>query len=416
MKILQVLNCTSMGGVETYTRDMFAELERRGHRNVVVVSGEMLPGLRVEGRVVHHVPEILDFRRAAGPTIVERVRKLVEGQRPDVAYLHTTMNLALAEWIVRRLPSVYFAHEYGAFCPSGARLLARSGSVCDLDGTPSCRCLLNAYVERCNTRHPWRLLGMYRRGHETHRWVGKADAIACGSNYVASRHAQAGFDPLRIVVLPYPVRIPNADDLVPTPPAGRTILYCGRLVPGKGVRVLLEALRSVRAGWRLKVAGDGPELPALVALVQRLDLGQRVELLGRVSRPVVEQLYREARLLVVPSMWPEPLGMVGPEALAYGRPVVGSLVGGTGEWLLDGVTGLAAPPGDASGLARQINRLLDDADLAERMGRAGRDLVERRFSLEGHVERLVQVLHAAVLRRESAAARTDPVPPAPAGR
>ena len=101
-----------------------------------------------------------------------------------------------------------------------------------------------------------------------------------------------------------------------------------------------------------------------------------------------EQLAREladASIVVVPSLWPEPFGLVGIEALAAGRPVIASATGGIADWLDDGVSGLCVTPGDVDALAHALNELLADPQRQRTMGLAGRESVNLRFSPERHL-------------------------------
>src|SRR5205814_6106827 len=140
------------------------------------------------------------------------------------------------------------------------------------------------------------------------------------------------------------------------------LLFSGRLVSQKGVETFIDALPEVPAHWQALIAGDGPLRHALMVRARALGVDERVEFLGAVSHEDMSGLYHRAGIVVVPSIWPEPMGMVGPEALAHQRPVVASNVGGIAEWLLDGETGLSAEPGNAHDLARQINRLIGDPE------------------------------------------------------
>ncbi len=109
-------------------------------------------------------------------------------------------------------------------------------------------------------------------------------------------------------------------------------------------------------------------------------------------------------MVVVPSLWPEPLGMVGLEALTYGRPVVGSRVGGIAEWLIDNETGLEVTPGYVGQLADRINLLFEDRELAARLGDGGRKLVEHRFTLSTHVDGLLTTFRKGQANRQGLAA------------
>jgi glycosyltransferase involved in cell wall biosynthesis len=103
----------------------------------------------------------------------------------------------------------------------------------------------------------------------------------------------------------------------------------------------------------------------------------------------------------MPSLWPEPFGLVGIEALAAGRPVVASATGGVGDWLADGVNGLLVRPGDAPALAGALNELLDDPARQRAMGAAGSEMVAARFTPEQHVAALLDAYRRARAEWES---------------
>jgi glycosyltransferase involved in cell wall biosynthesis len=192
----------------------------------------------------------------------------------------------------------------------------------------------------------------------------------------------------QIVVLPYFVE-PPSDSLLSDPPADGPLLFVGRLADSKGLDVLLHALPAVAGGVRLEVVGDGWHLPLAREVVKTLEMGERVSFVGWESADGVGQRLQGARCLVVPSIWPEPFGIVGLEAMGWARPVIASRVGGITEWLDDGKTGLLAEPGSSADLARAIWDLLAEPARARAMGQEGRKRVEARFSVANHVAGLL---------------------------
>ncbi len=152
---------------------------------------------------------------------------------------------------------------------------------------------------------------------------------------------------------------------------GRLVAYVGRLVPEKGVDVLLQAWRAVDGDATLILVGDGPLASATA--------GERgVRLLGPVARADLAVVYAAATMAVLPSVpfprFREPWGLVLNEAMLGGRPVIASDGTGAaaGGLVRDGETGLVVPAGRAHDLAIAINRLLSDRALAERLAAAGR--------------------------------------------
>jgi glycosyltransferase involved in cell wall biosynthesis len=114
-------------------------------------------------------------------------------------------------------------------------------------------------------------------------------------------------------------------------------------------------------------------------------LSSRLHLAGWQDAGAIEWLYQRANIVAFPSVWDEPFGLVGIEAMAHGKPVVAFSVGGVSDWLADGVTGLAVPRRDQQALTDALDRLLNDSALARRLGAAGRARVDHEFSPERHV-------------------------------
>jgi len=186
-----------------------------------------------------------------------------------------------------------------------------------------------------------------------------------------------GFDGESFEIVHYGID-PNAE---PRPYGGGEprLLCVGRLIPIKGHLVLLRAFAEAKKtlpGLQLDLAGRGPLEPALKAYVQELGIGDSVRFLGHLS-PIQDAIERAA-VVVVPSMG-EGFGMVALEAMERARPVIAASVGGLGELVRDGETGILVAPAEAEPLRAAIVRLAGDLALAEQMGAAGRRRAMSRF-------------------------------------
>jgi len=158
------------------------------------------------------------------------------------------------------------------------------------------------------------------------------------------------------------------------------IMGIGRLVPQKGFDVLLRAFaRAKIAGWKLLIAGEGPERAPLEKLIHDLGLEETAKLVGRADRAMAGALFRGCEFFVLPSRM-EPLGIVNLEAMAAGKPVIASRVGGVPEIVSEGETGLLVPSENIEALAGAMGRLAADPGLRKRLGAAGRSAV-RAFTL-----------------------------------
>jgi len=206
-----------------------------------------------------------------------------------------------------------------------------------------------------------------------------------------------GFDGESFEIVHYGID-PNGE---PGPYAGGAprLLCVGRLIPIKGHLVLLRAFAAAKRelpGLQLDVAGRGPLEPALKALVRELGIADAVHFLGHVSP--IQQAIEQTAIVVVPSMG-EGFGMVALEAMERARPVIAAAIGGLGELVRDGETGLLVPPGEAEPLREAIVRLGGDLEVARRMGEAGRRRALSRFLQVFCTERTELLYEDAVARR-----------------
>ena len=130
--------------------------------------------------------------------------------------------------------------------------------------------------------------------------------------------------------------------------------------------MVIRAAREIDAEF--VICGDGMRLEATRKLAKRCGVEHRVEFKGWLGPEQLSHEVANASVVAMPSLWPEPFGMVGIEALAAGRPVVASATGGIEDWLEHGVSGLCVRPGDVHGLARALNELLNDPARQRAMG------------------------------------------------
>ncbi|RLG69256.1 hypothetical protein DRN93_00610 [archaeon] len=167
------------------------------------------------------------------------------------------------------------------------------------------------------------------------------------------------------------------------------LLYVGRLVKQKGLDYLIKAMNNIEDDAGLMVVGRGPELSHLKELVWKLDLEKRIFFEGFVKDALLPAYYAAADVFVLPSLW-EPFGMVLLEAMATGRAIAASRVGGIPE-ILGGEAGLLFNPRDSYSITRTLNILLSDESLRKNLGNNGRERALKYYSWEKVVEKLENV-------------------------
>ena len=231
-----------------------------------------------------------------------------------------------------------------------------------------------------------------------------SDQVVAISSYTAREIAE--LSPVPVRVIPYTLGFGDADERSVAAPARDhlEVLFVGRLVERKGVRYLIDAVRTLapRRAVHLTIIGDGPERPALASQVQAAGLDGAVDLRGRVSDAELRQAYAAASVFVLPAIVDsrgdtEGLGVVLLEAMSYGVPVVGSRLGGITDIVVDGESGLLVEPSDPAALAGALERLAGDPALARRLGAAGRQRVADQFSWRA-ILAAWQECYAAVVR------------------
>jgi len=279
-----------------------------------------------------------DFGLAYGRGLVGNLRR-----RPWLAPLLVVSMILAVRRAARRRDLVH-AHwlAAGAIC-----VLARRRFVLTLHGSGTAGRFADLELAR---RHP-RLFGFVVRRAEV--VIGVSEALAEAARRCGGRDVRT---------IPNGVALPTRTGVEADPPE---VLFVGRLSPEKGIAELVAATE----GMNLVVAGDGP--------LRHLVPGA----LGFVPHDELGELYDRAAVVVCPS-YREGLPLCVLEAMAHGKPVVASAVGGIPEVVENGVTGYLVEPGDVAGLRAAIERLLADPVLRRRLGRAARARVADRCSWE----------------------------------
>lgn len=194
-------------------------------------------------------------------------------------------------------------------------------------------------------------------------------------------------------------RINGKREEFPINPAPSVVGMVARLEPQKGHRYFLKAASQVVKdipGVKFLVVGDGPLKEKLRTQATKLGLSRDVIFAG--SRRDVPQILGALDILVLPSLW-EGLSNVILEAMAAGKPVVATEVGGIPEVVKDGETGLLVPPKDPDALARAIVKLLQNKELAKRMGRAGKKRVKEHFTIERTVAQTEKLYNSLIAQK-----------------
>lgn len=378
------------GGVEVYLLSSIPELERRGHHVLVAYA----QGRRALASHVELLPELGQADRAARAAGSVAAKALIDRYRPDIVHVHQTHNQGVIRACLDAVPTIVHGHDYRYLCPASTFFYRRSQTICNLAAGP--RCFAVTVARHCLTPRPQYAFPYYQRVRWAQRQRDRFSHVIAPSESCRERFLQARFDPARVTTLPYFCPIPTRPSPRALPPRP-TILFIGRVRPNKGYQVYVRALGRLPAEVRGVMVGDFNEEThrSVMALARSVGCDDRIELRPWAGRESISAAFEQATVFVFPSIWPETLGIVGLEALATGVPVVASDVGGVREWLLDGQTGYLVPPGDAGALAERVGELMASPDRNLAFGRNGIALIEKKFAMSVHTDRLEAIYRQA---------------------
>jgi len=348
------------GGVETFVWEISRELARRGEE-VHIFGGR--------GKILREIPRVRlrlfpFWPREKIPNLGRRFRKLGErlsmavlalspllGEGYDLLHIHKPFDLPLG-WAVRKFKGTkLILGSHGTDFFAGDRLFARG-----VDASVSC--------SEYNSR------------------------LIAGRYGIKPEVIYNGIDPQVF----RPLRFPDRELQRGLSLSGedKIIIYVGRLIGLKGLKVLLKAVACLkkRSGIKLLIVGDGEDRSSIQELGERLGLSQQILFAGFVPHSELHRYYSLAHIAVFPTLADEAFGISICEAMACGVATVATRVGGIPELIQNGDTGFLTQPGNEMELAEKIQILLADERLRRDMGERASQTVEKNFTWEKVADRL----------------------------
>ncbi len=385
------------GGREEYLIDLLRELPRRGHDRSLVYErvAERPPGGELCANIANYeIPILTEYQSRWDEKYSNMLTRILEIESPDVIYLSDIKNFALLQLLNEFGRVVSMAHHGWLFCLRNARTLYFSRNACYRKLGAGC------LGQGCFLRKREQGAGfplMYNSLSDRKKLVGIYSKIRkhlVTSQYMKDLFLQHGFKDEQVQKTSLYTRVPPPSHME-SPRNPGSILFVGRIDRYKGVDFLLRTLVLLRRPYTCQIIGDGPYLDHCKKLLRKLGLENKVSFLGWLPHAEISVHLSNATVLVVPSILPEAFGIAGIEAMAHAKPVVGFDTGGISEWLKDGKTGYLIPYKNVVMMASKIDCLLEDEQLARRLGLAGQKLVAEEFNIDKHFTHLISTFEEA---------------------
>lgn len=325
-----------------------------------------------------------------------KLRKIINNFKPTIAHAHNIYGRlsfsVIDELKKNNIPIILTLHDFKFICPS--YLMLNHGKICE-------KCKKHKYYYALITKcHKNNFLASTVYAFETFfnyitKKYEKINYFVSPSKFLINKFIEFGWNPKRLVHIPNFV---DSKKIKYSPQTGDYLLYFGRLSREKGVKTLLSALYNLNSKLYLLIVGDGPERMELEKISSEKKIN--VKFTGYLNGEALQIAILKSKAIIMPSEWYEnaPLSIL--EAFAYGKPVIGSRIGGIPEMIDDGVNGFLFEPGNVDDLRNKMELLLSlpDERIAE-MGRSAREKVEREYNPELHYERLMEVYQKALSNR-----------------
>ena len=387
MKIFQVnIYLEPMGGLETSILELASALEERGHRVGFIYHIRTEKTLSFSQRPTYRVPVL---RGKLWPNIwgLAQLVQIVKRERPDVIILRNVFNIWAVDVLRRMAPTIRFVPGHEMYCIDLNKTIADPPEACSRPHSYTCvkLCRQDLWI-------PFRvLLYLYRKAEI--RVNQKLERLLVSSRYMRHNLLTNGFSADKIEVLPPFVSVDSPES--PAMP-NHTVLFASRMELNKGTLLLPAIAEHLLPEAKLVVAGEGELKEELQKATSSTGQNDKLVFRGWLTGEELRRAYAEAQVIIFPSLVEEPFGRVGIEAMAAGRPVVAFDVGGVREWLRHGETGFLVPRGDVNKMAESVNLLLENPDLADKLGKMGQEQASALFDSERMLSRLEQVLEEAI--------------------
>ncbi|MFW5906831.1 MAG: glycosyltransferase family 4 protein [Candidatus Natronoplasma sp.] len=324
------------------------------------------------------------------------LKRSVKEEVPNISSDHDLIhffNITSIADVRTEKPTFATINSYINFCPKG-NLFYREESVCE-----GCRftkflgCIThseyvgNLKMSKMLRYNPVFWIGLYLDYKKRNRCLNYVDHFFSLSGFISERLSEAGIERKNIVKVPNVPKIETSEKELDLPDGRPLLAYIGALTKIKGVDLLISAFDKLDSEAKLVIVGDGPERKNLEKMAGE---NENIVFLGEVEHDSIPSVYRRSDVIVVPSVWPEPLSRVLLEAAYFGKPIIATDVGGSPDVVKHGYNGFLVKP-DTEDLKKKLEQLIKDEDKIKDMEDNMIRYYKKELSKDKVVEKIMKV-------------------------
>lgn len=406
MKILLVNKFHYLkGGSEKYYFELANLLKEKGHQ-IAFFSMQNEKNIKT-GEKEYFVDEI-DLNTGSKLKALDviyskenkkKMTEALEDFKPDIVHINNFQR-QLSESIIdaineKNIPIVFTAHDVQAVCPA-ITMLDRNKQICELCMKGKYfNCIKKKCIKNSNLKSILGAIeGKYYRLRKVYNK--KISYIITPSEFYKEKLIEDGENEKNVEAIHNFIHLEDYN--LETSDKGYG-LYIGRLSKEKGILNLVEAFSRLQ-GEKLYIAGDGPEKEKIEKIIENRDLQDNIKLLGYLKQDDVKKYIKNARFIVVPSIWYENCPYSILETQAIGKPVIGADVGGIPELVKDKENGLIYKYDSIDELETKMKLLFENQELAERYGKKAKEYAEKFYSTETYYDKIIKI-YEKVLKGKS---------------
>lgn len=407
MKILQINKFYYLrGGSERYVLDFSKILKDKGHK-VIPFSTHDSRNERTEYEKYFADKVRLDkfsikniFKIFYNYDAINKLKKLIAEEKPDIAHLHN-IDYQLSASIIgvlkkHNIPVVQTLHDYKIICPN-KKLFSQNEVCAKCLGGRYYNCFLRKCAKESYLKSLLAALEAYWHGKILKNYQ-KADLFIAPSRFMKDIMVKFGIPAGKIEVV-YNFVSSSMQNIENNNQESENnyLLYYGRLAKEKGIDILIDAMKELN-DEKLKIVGSGSEYENLKIKIRKLKLENKIEMLGPKYGSELKNLIINAKAVILPSVWQENMPLSILEAMALGKVVISSRIGGLPEIIDNSQNGLLFEPGNAHDLAEKIKMLaIIDVELISKSAKNK----TKSFNGEAHYLKIIEIYTKIKLKQRT---------------